>query len=641
MAALARTGRAIAATALACCCILFSLASGAGARAEERILDFASHVAIHPDASIEVTERIQVSVEGDVVKHGILRDIPTRYRDKRGLAVTVDLAVEDVKRDGRDEPYIIEGLENGRRIRIGDKDVFLPHRSTTYEIRYRATRELGFFADFDELYWNVTGNGWTFPIDQASVVIDLPPGASIESTSAYTGPSGAQGRDFLIESSTGPRFAARTTESLSPYDGFTVAVSWPTGFVAPPTDAQRALWFFRDNAPATVAWLGLLAVGGYYYRAWSKVGRDPAPGVIVPLFRPPDGLTPAGSRYVREQGFDDKTFSAALIGLAVKGRLKIAEEGGSFRLIPQPKVGSNLSPGEAKMSVALGETPLALVQTNYARIAAARKALMQDLASTYQGSAFVLNRSWFLAGAAMSIAVLGATYFLASADLASGLVAAGFFIVWWGFIIASASGAIGRLADARGFAFVRQLFGLVFLVPFVVVGLVVPFVAFGTGTLSGDLVAAACAAGLLALVNVVFFWLLSAPTQAGRALLDKIEGFRMYLATTEEDRLNVLNPPDKTPELFERYLPFALALGCAHEWSAKFTDILAAAGVAAPAWYSGTSWDPSHPARFASGLGDTLATSAAAAASPPGSSSGSGGGGSSGGGGGGGGGSGW
>jgi uncharacterized membrane protein YgcG len=553
----------------------------------------------------------------------------------------VDLDVLSVKRDGRDEPFGIEALANGKRIRIGDKDVFLPLRPATYEVRYRATRELGFFTGFDELYWNVTGNGWTFPIDRASVDIALPGGASILTTAAYTGPAGAQGRDFVIDQATGSRFAAHTTATLEPGSGFTAAVSWPKGFVAPPSDTRKALWMLEDNAPVIVAWLGLFGVAGYYLTAWNKVGRDPAKGVVVPLFRPPDGLTPAAARFVREQGFDDTAFSSALIGLAVKGHLKIAEDTAGYRLIPQSGGRATLAPSEAKLRAALGLTSLSLQNTNHERVRGARTALANALTNEYQGAAFVLNRGWVIGGAAMSVAVLALVYALASEDIAGGVFAAVFFVAWWGFILFMLRSAVTRIAAARGFAFIGRLFGLVFILPFLLVGIGMPVLLVLTKTVSTAILAAAIAALLLLCLNGLFFFLMSAPTAAGRALLDKIEGFRMYLATTEEARLNVLNPPARTPDLFERYLPYALALGCAHEWSAKFTDILAAAGIAAPAWYSGSNWDPSHPTSFASNLGSGLATSAAAASSPPGSSSGSGGGGSSGGGGGGGGGSGW
>jgi uncharacterized membrane protein YgcG len=104
----------------------------------------------------------------------------------------------------------------------------------------------------------------------------------------------------------------------------------------------------------------------------------------------------------------------------------------------------------------------------------------------------------------------------------------------------------------------------------------------------------------------VFFHLLRAPTVEGRKLLDQIEGFRMYMTTAEEERLNILNPPEKTPELFERYLPYALALVCENEWNSKFTAVLAAAvaaGATAPLWYSGNHWASGRTGGGSSGGG--------------------------------------
>ncbi len=181
------------------------------------------------------------------------------------------------------------------------------------------------------------------------------------------------------------------------------------------------------------------------------------------------------------------------------------------------------------------------------------------------------------------------------------------------------------------------------MIPFVFGGIAVPGVAFfAEGSRSLTLLVGT--AVLLGLMNFAFFHLLRAPTVPGRKLLDQLEGFRMYLATAEEDRLNVLHPPEKTPELFERYLPYALALDCENEWNAKFAAVLAAAaaaGAAAPAWYSGRHWDSGRTGGFTDSLGSSLSSSVASASTAPGRSSGSGGGGSSGGGGGGGGGSGW
>src|SRR5262245_3157155 len=130
--------------------------------------------------------------------------------------------------------------------------------------------------------------------------------------------------------------------------------------------------------------------------------------------------------------------------------------------------------------------------------------------------------------------------------------------------------------------------------------------------------------------------------------MDQIEGFREYLGVAEEDRLNALNPPDKTPELFERFLPYAIALDVENDWAKRFAGVLAAAGTAAAAtssWYAGSSDWSSDPVSFASHLSGDLNQTISSASTAPGSSDsdsgGGGGGGSSGGGGGGGGVGGW
>jgi uncharacterized membrane protein len=184
--------------------------------------------------------------------------------------------------------------------------------------------------------------------------------------------------------------------------------------------------------------------------------------------------------------------------------------------------------------------------------------------------------------------------------------------------------------------------GLLLIAVFVLVGLAV--------TASGargpiDFFPAIAAYIVSPLAFLGFGWL-QAPTVKGRGIMDRIEGFRMYLGVAEEDRLNALNPPDKTPELFERFLPYAIALDVENRWAKRFAGVLAAAGTGAAvgSWYAGSHDWSNDPVGFANHLGGALSQTIASAASPPGSSDGGGGssgGGSSGGGGGGGGGGGW
>jgi uncharacterized membrane protein len=179
--------------------------------------------------------------------------------------------------------------------------------------------------------------------------------------------------------------------------------------------------------------------------------------------------------------------------------------------------------------------------------------------------------------------------------------------------------------------------------PALLIALVAAIVATHTG--SGPTPLVAVIIGVMIVVIVVFAILMKQPTGLGRKLLDEMDGFKEYLEIAEKDELNLRNPPEKTPALFEKYLPFALALGVEQKWSERFARILAELRAPDgspyhPAWYHG-SWNNLNSGLSASTLASSLGGAISSSVSAPGSSSGSGGGGSSGGGGGGGGGGGW
>ncbi|MCB1433280.1 MAG: DUF2207 domain-containing protein [Alphaproteobacteria bacterium] len=615
--------------------------------ADERISSFVSDVTVNKDASLTVRETITLNAEGNQIRRGILRDFPTTYTDRRGVRVVVGFEVLGVTRDGQKENWSLESLSNGKRIRIGSADVILPFGQHTYEITYRTTRQLGFFDTYDELYWNVTGNDWTFPIDEATAIIRLPPGARIQQHAEYTGFQGAQGKDFEVLNASGAEYRARTTRGLIPGQGFTVAVGWQKGIVTPPSDSDKWGWWISDNAGIFALILSLMVSAAYYLFAWDRVGRDPPKGTIIPLFTPPAGLGPAGARFVRKQGFDDRGFAAAVVSLAVKGYLKITDDDSNFSItrLSSPRKTQPLSVAESALLSSIPSGTTVLKQSNHGKIRPARSRLLSALSQEYEGSVFIRNLRWFWGGAIISVlGLLVSALLLPGGDGMLGLFAVGWTSIWWGVVLSFAWTAVKGLINDRGILKkLTSVFLLFFLIPFFFGGFAGPAVALMGGGSPVTLLLIA-AAVLMGIMNLVFFYLLRAPTGPGRKLLDQIEGFRMYMTTAEEDRLNVLHPPEKTPELFERYLPYALALDCENEWNAKFATVLAAAamaGAAAPAWYSGRNWDSRNMGSFTDSLGSSLASSVRSAPTAPGSSSGSFGGGSSGGGGGGGGGSGW
>ena len=621
------------------------------AQAVERILHFISDVKVERNGELLVTETIRVQAEGREIRRGILRDFPTVYTARNGRRVEVGFEVLSVTHGGNDETYKLERLSNGVRIRIGSAERTVPLGANTYVIRYRTTRQIGFFEDFDELYWNATGTGWTFPIDVAEARITLPEPVNFTQSAFYTGPQGAAGKDAAVIEQRPGVIVFRTTRPLPARNGLTVAAAWPKGIVTPPSQAQLARYWLRDNMPAFIGGFGCLLLLAYLAYAWWKVGRDPRRGTIIPLFTPPKGMSAPAVRYVANMDFDDRTFSAGILDLAVHGGVRLVDVGKDMQL-NKVDGARDLAPGVAAMSdklFAAGST-LSLNNTNHKKVSAAKSALQGKLSELYHGKLFSNNYGWTAAGmvlwlvlaAAVVVSVfltygerLGGAMLFGTAFAAPALIVMAFFVL--GLVY-------GRTS------FLTFLFGFLFTFVFVAVGVgVIMGTAYEvTQSFLSIHAVAMLAPTLMTPLLAIAFVLLKARTVVGRKVMDDIEGFKQYLGVAEEDRLNYLHPPEKTPELFERYLPYAVALDVENRWAERFTGVLAAAaaaGAATAAWYSGRADIASNPGRFANRIGSTLSTTVAAASTAPGSSgggsSGSSGGGSSGGGGGGGGGSGW
>ncbi|MCU0559043.1 MAG: DUF2207 domain-containing protein [Desulfobacterales bacterium] len=626
-------------------------AAAASAPPAERITRFASAIRIAPDAGLRVEETIRVASRGERIQRGIYRDFPTRYTDRAGNRFTVGFRIESVARNGSPEPFHTEARANGIRVYIGRKDLRLPPGEHTYTLTYTTERQLGFFERHDELYWNVTGNGWEFQIDAAEALVVPPPGVPAEALAleAYTGPAGAQGRDFSARVTAAGHALFTTTRALAPGEGLTLVLGWPKGFVAEPTLAAKSAHLLRDNLTLLVAAAGILFLLGYYLLVWAAVGKDPARGVIMPIYTPPDNLSPAAMRFIAQMGYDHRVFAAAVIDMAVKGALAIEEKGGTTTLRRKEGGPVALSAEEQKIAAHLFRSAkaLALERSRHAAVAAAVNALRTSLAFTFEKTHFVTNRRAFFTGAAVSAAVVAAA-FLSALDQAEA-VFLGIWLTGWSIGVVFLAVMVAKLwgqvfTGMRHLnSWVGSLGAALFMSAFAL-----PFFGaevFALVMLARESPGLAALLATVVLANVLFYHLLKAPTLLGRRLLDRIEGFKMFLAATEADRLQRMLPAARTPELFERFLPYALALGVEQQWAEQFAGELAAARPGGdgyqPAWYSGAGWNPSRIGAFTTSLGASLTGAISSSATAPGSRSGGGGGGSSGGGGGGGGGGGW
>ncbi|MEL7186366.1 MAG: DUF2207 domain-containing protein, partial [Pseudomonadota bacterium] len=474
--------------------------------AEERILSFHSDIRVFPDGMVEVTETIRVRAEGKQIRRGIYRDFPVDYEDRFGNNYRIRLEPLSVLRNGTPEAF--HSRKSGRDLRtyFGKSDVFIPHGEHTYTFRYRVNRMLGFFDEHDELYWNVTGNRWNFPIDKATADVflefDAPPGEMF--VEAYTGRYGSANQEYSRRLDERGNVHFEANNRLPPAHGLTVVVGWSKGLVEEPSDAQRIGWILKDNANLLAAVIGLLLLLAYYIPVWMKYGRDPEEGVIVTRYEPPEGFSPASLRYIRQMYYDNKVMTAAIVNLAVKGYLTIQSEGKAHSL--QKKTADAAAPamaaGERELYEALFSEAdhVELDDKNHKVIGNAHAAHSDSLKADYRKNYFKLN----------------------------GLLN----------------------------------------IPAIVIVLLTALVAFNIGDgPEGPVIVVVVA---MFIIMGAFASIMRRPTLRGRKLLDEMLGFKDYLEVAEEDELNLRNPPDKTPQHFEAMLPYALALGVDQAWSERF-----------------------------------------------------------------------
>ena len=544
------------------------------ATADERILSFHSDIVVRQDGSMEVTETIRVRAEGQQIRRGIYRDFPTDYEDNFGNNYHVRFTPLAVLRNDLVESFHSEKMGRKVRIDFGSADRLISTGTHSYALRYKVNRILGFFDDKDELYWNVTGNEWSFPIDRASATVSFEFDVAWDEFDlyAYTGVQGWTGQDYLVAIDASGRPSFQTSRSLSVNEGLTISVAWPKGLVEEPGALQEFTWLLSDNLSLLIALAGLVAMMTYYIPVWRDYGKDPEPGVIFARYEPPKGFSPASLRYIEQMYYDDTSLTAAVVSLAVKGYLRIIEDDDEHSLL-------RIDPGENPAPLATGEREL-------------HDALFEN------GDMVILDDKYH--------------------DLLGG---------------ARSAHERSLKRDYKNRYFKTN--GMLNL-PALFVGITASILAFRVSSGSTFLVIAMIV--LMALVLIVLARIMRRPTGLGRRLLNEVEGFKEYMEIAEKDEMNLRNPPHKTPELFEQFLPFALAMGVEQQWGERFATVFARlkgpSGEYQPSWYVG-SWNnfdmSSNTANLSSGLGSAISSSV----TPPGSSSGGGGGGFSGGGGGG------
>lgn len=316
--------------------VTFTVLSGK-AFAQENIKAFDTSILINKDGTVDVIENITYDF-GTQTRHGIYREIPLIKTNEDGQGFK--LGIDNVKvkiDDNREVPYE-KKLEDTLHLKIGDpsKTITGEHK---YTISYTVSGALTYFEDFDELYWNITGNGWDVPIEQAFALVSVPDTVPTEkiSQTCYTGVKGSAQKSCLAVQQKAHLVSFRTLESLQPKEGMTVAVNFPKGYVEellPQRDKSQILEYLLYGLAGIVLFLFNILLPGKKLMQLIKQRKNlkSKSKIVATWFDPPkkeDGrsFSPAETKAIVSGKVDHKSITAEIIKLAQKGYLKIQPEG--------------------------------------------------------------------------------------------------------------------------------------------------------------------------------------------------------------------------------------------------------------------------------------------------------------------------
>ncbi|HLU50527.1 MAG TPA: DUF2207 domain-containing protein, partial [Flavobacteriaceae bacterium] len=394
--------------------LLTALISFLNVFSQEEILSYHTTIHVETSGDLLIEEQITVRAQGYNIKRGIYRTFPTKYKDKLGNRYKVGFDVLEVLRDGAKEDYHIKNVSNGKAVYIGSSDVILSPGVYTYTLKFRTNRQIGFFKDFDELYFNAIGGDWAFLIKEATVTVVLPEGAEIGNITAYSGVYGSSDCNCVFSKENNKAHFA-INSSLFPYEQLTIALAWQKGIVYQPTTWDKTVYFFKDNLGILIVLCGLLFVFFTYYSRWRKVGVDPPKGTIFPLFDPPSDFSPAQVSYLHFIGFSQRAITAAIVNMAVHGYLTISQNKKKYTLTKNKEAKAwQLSSEEVSIADALfrGRSSIELDNSNHSAFTDMKNRVQKALKNSLKPVYLRFNAKEANRGILLSIGLIVLAFFI-------------------------------------------------------------------------------------------------------------------------------------------------------------------------------------------------------------------------------------
>jgi Predicted membrane protein (DUF2207) len=520
---------------------LFWISSGLATAKSWRVADFQDNITVQKDGSAVVVERITLSFVGEW--HGIRRTIPIEYPGPNRTNYELFLTVTSVTDAGGSKLKYQSSVANGFR----DLKIYIPgavDTTRTVEIVYRVRNGTRFFKDYDEFYWNVTGNDWPVPIDHAAAIVRFPDSAAGSlRAQAFTGVYGASERNATAAVN-GAVAQFDTSNPLPMRGGMTIDVYIPQGILNEPSSLTKFFWFVGGN-PVILLPLVTLAV---MFPLWWYKGRDPDPGVsVAPMYEPPYGISPAEAGTLLDDSMHPRDITSTMVDLAVRGYIKIEET---------------------------AEKILVFTHKDYVfHLLKARDQWGADLAPHER----VMLENVFAGGDDTRLSSLKNRFYTAvpiiREDIMSALKRKGMYLL--------------DPESANGYSVAAAV---LILIPFAI------FQFKGWANFLNSVSLIVVSVLVSAVIWYLFARVMTAKTVKGGKTRVAVLGFQEFMNRVDGERLKLM-----PPTTFERYLPYAMALGVEHHWAQAFAGIVKDP----PSWYIGPGYAPGmgfNPIFFSSSM---------------------------------------